>query len=137
MIFAHQESAHFGCASARPLRPFSDRHSTFHHSLCLVLFRQLQVLPSHHFFADRFVCGFSSATCSITYHAWPEASQRWLDRTVQIVQACCSCAHTPTPFGLGGATHPQTLRQSHAHRSEEHTSELQSPKDLVCRLLLE
>src|SRR5574340_316757 len=87
MIFAHQESAHFGCASARPLRPFSDRHSTFHHSLCLVLFRQLQVLPSHHFFADRFVCGFSSATCSITYHAWPEASQRWLDRTVQIVQA--------------------------------------------------
>src|SRR5574340_1306467 len=24
-----------------------------------------------------------------------------------------------------------------AHRSEEHTSELQSPKDLVCRLLLE
>src|SRR5207248_5026805 len=25
----------------------------------------------------------------------------------------------------------------HSHRSEEHTSELQSPYDLVCRLLLE
>src|SRR5437762_7449610 len=27
--------------------------------------------------------------------------------------------------------------QGHAHRSEEHTSELQSPMYLVCRLLLE
>src|SRR5260221_5064595 len=29
------------------------------------------------------------------------------------------------------------LRQSSFHRSEEHTSELQSHSDLVCRLLLE
>src|SRR5256885_3380912 len=28
-------------------------------------------------------------------------------------------------------------KQLHAHRSEEHTSELQSPCNLVCRLLLE
>src|SRR5574340_1768947 len=34
----------------------------------------------------------------------------------------------------GRTTAPRT--ESHA-RSEEHTSELQSPKDLVCRLLLE
>src|SRR5437762_11439480 len=32
----------------------------------------------------------------------------------------------------GGGSHPQP-----AHRSEEHTSELQSPMYLVCRLLLE
>src|SRR3989454_5555172 len=30
-----------------------------------------------------------------------------------------------------------TSRQSHGSRSEEHTSELQSPCNLVCRLLLE
>src|SRR5947208_4724942 len=29
------------------------------------------------------------------------------------------------------------LARHHAHRSEEHTSELQSPDHLVCRLLLE
>src|SRR5258708_24939521 len=29
------------------------------------------------------------------------------------------------------------FQQSHLHRSEEHTSELQSPDHLVCRLLLE
>src|SRR2546421_6875624 len=35
-----------------------------------------------------------------------------------------------------GAASPQ-LRQRRAQRSEEHTSELQSRSDLVCRLLLE
>src|SRR5690348_17792112 len=34
----------------------------------------------------------------------------------------CECGHDPRP---------------HSHRSEEHTSELQSPVHLVCRLLLE
>src|SRR2546426_9230990 len=29
------------------------------------------------------------------------------------------------------------VRREHVHRSEEHTSELQSPCNLVCRLLLE
>src|SRR2546426_5442818 len=32
---------------------------------------------------------------------------------------------------------PGAPRHTHAHRSEEHTSELQSPCNLVCRLLLE
>src|SRR5256885_8584902 len=32
--------------------------------------------------------------------------------------------------------HP-AARRGHGHRSEEHTSELQSPCNLVCRLLLE
>src|SRR5437588_3306705 len=40
---------------------------------------------------------------------------------------------TPSPFPLYGAV--LTLRS--AVRSEEHTSELQSHSDLVCRLLLE
>src|SRR5207248_4969153 len=32
--------------------------------------------------------------------------------------------------------HPHLAEQKHGPRSEEHTSELQSPYDLVCRLLL-
>src|SRR2546426_8597889 len=34
-------------------------------------------------------------------------------------------------------TSPRTTLQNHTLRSEEHTSELQSPCNLVCRLLLE
>src|SRR2546427_8774764 len=33
--------------------------------------------------------------------------------------------------------HPRTPNQPRLHRSEEHTSELQSQSNLVCRLLLE
>src|SRR5574340_1644068 len=37
-----------------------------------------------------------------------------------------------------GSSPPGILRfAQHSARSEEHTSELQSPKDIVCRLLLE
>src|SRR5690348_18347689 len=39
------------------------------------------------------------------------------------------------PFRL--ATHVQNRRRRGERRSEEHTSELQSPVHLVCRLLLE
>src|SRR5437867_10792065 len=39
--------------------------------------------------------------------------------------------------GLKFRRHPLVLRRTRADRSEEHTSELQSPYDLVCRLLLE
>src|SRR5260221_4391282 len=37
----------------------------------------------------------------------------------------------------GRQTDPVCATQAHARRSEEHTSELQSHSDLVCRLLLE
>src|SRR5205807_7620164 len=36
-----------------------------------------------------------------------------------------------------GRAHAGGGRRQHEHRSEEHTSELQSPCNLVCRLLLE
>src|SRR5699024_12564023 len=39
--------------------------------------------------------------------------------------------------GEGGAQLTEDLGLPHRHRSEEHTSELQSRFDLVCRLLLE
>src|SRR5207248_11560711 len=42
-----------------------------------------------------------------------------------------SCSPAPLPLWVPGAS------SSSPSRSEEHTSELQSPYDLVCRLLLE
>src|SRR2546428_8779954 len=45
----------------------------------------------------------------------------------------------PPPMPAGAATMPRAASypNMHAPRSEEHTSELQSRSDLVCRLLLE
>src|SRR5256885_13077002 len=43
------------------------------------------------------------------------------------------CEPTPVGKGLGSTSSPSP----HEERSEEHTSELQSPCNLVCRLLLE
>src|SRR5437867_7207511 len=40
-------------------------------------------------------------------------------------------------FSQVPAPAPRPVRLATIHRSEEHTSELQSPYDLVCRLLLE
>src|SRR5258706_4449760 len=37
----------------------------------------------------------------------------------------------------GGGRHEEAEKGRHQHRSEEHTSELQSLTNLVCRLLLE
>src|SRR5256885_7676983 len=42
-----------------------------------------------------------------------------------------------TRFALGPALQRVVPKVEHVHRSEEHTSELQSPCNLVCRLLLE
>src|SRR5207248_10189715 len=50
---------------------------------------------------------------------------------------CCTTALRRYRRSLAcGAASPNTSTCSHT-RSEEHTSELQSPYDLVCRLLLE
>src|SRR5206468_12528104 len=47
---------------------------------------------------------------------------------------CTPCRNTPSP----GVVDTSLLQpERNGHRSEEHTSELQSRSDLVCRLLLE
>src|SRR5256885_13051135 len=53
----------------------------------------------------------------------------------QLLSAANACA--PRTVTLGEGTHPVTLEAIDGKRSEEHTSELQSPCNLVCRLLLE
>src|SRR5437868_11557813 len=60
---------------------------------------------------------------------------------------CCAGAHAARraprlPWGLPHGSHrgpdlPQLRKELELQRSEEHTSELQSRFDLVCRLLLE
>src|SRR5690349_22370059 len=46
----------------------------------------------------------------------------------------CTRNHAGYPEGIEGT---ELLRRMRDQRSEEHTSELQSRRDLVCRLLLE
>src|SRR5436190_11888188 len=68
---------------------------------------------------------------------------RWKRRHAEIPRARDRVSRAPGPaVRLRGVLSgpespwPQPL-QPHRHRSEEHTSELQSHSDLVCRLLLE
>src|SRR2546426_7712735 len=56
--------------------------------------------------------------------------------------AVCPAAHADAPVGRAAAVagvdlHNSRHRVGAVERSEEHTSELQSPCNLVCRLLLE
>src|SRR2546430_3468822 len=48
-----------------------------------------------------------------------------------------AAAHALRRCGIAGARHSSERLTSPAERSEEHTSELQSQSNLVCRLLLE
>src|SRR2546426_3639298 len=52
-------------------------------------------------------------------------------------QAASGYAIEPPQLCRYPVTPPSTKRTDHLLRSEEHTSELQSPCNLVCRLLLE
>src|SRR5438067_6396138 len=47
------------------------------------------------------------------------------------------CGSKCRPFSGGGPSNTPTTEKGRHFRSEEHTSELQSRFDLVCRLLLE
>src|SRR5438874_4624283 len=61
-----------------------------------------------------------------------------LFRSVRVVvgRACCRREEKGFP-GVFGSEESAVVRRALPHRSEEHTSELQSRRDLVCRLLLE
>src|SRR2546427_7091669 len=69
----------------------------------------------------------------------PRVERRWQDASAQDfntahpIMTGDTRSHR-TPAGIPGADKENTVG---AHRSEEHTSELQSQSNLVCRLLLE
>src|SRR5256885_12050993 len=55
----------------------------------------------------------------------------------KIVAYAVSAASRPLPILIKFFVSPVVIGSNNTHRSEEHTSELQSPCNLVCRLLLE
>src|SRR5205814_9984101 len=58
------------------------------------------------------------------------ATRRWPPR-------CCSHCSLAAASGSASSSRPRRATRSSRPRSEEHTSELQSLRHLVCRLLLE
>src|SRR5947207_11928315 len=56
---------------------------------------------------------------------------------VQPQQPVCDAVKGADPQSAAGHTEQSLDASTHLPRSEEHTSELQSHSDLVCRLLLE
>src|SRR5256886_7936012 len=95
----------------------------------------------------RFDCDWSSDVCSSDlsldsreYSPSVSAKTRWNENS----RATCSCARLPRPSRKSGspsrrqmASASLSLLHGGTNRSEEHTSELQSQSNLVCRLLLE
>src|SRR5258708_22966917 len=80
-------------------------------------------------------CGSLAVLCRISTPAVPRKSMlpskgRWTGRGS--LAACTSKTLLPALW-----ISPRVSARSRATRSEEHTSELQSPDHLVCRLLLE
>src|SRR5437588_6689077 len=71
------------------------------------------------------------------FRSYPWQS-RFRTRRAALESGCpARCVPSRTPGALGGAPAPPASAPMQAVRSEEHTSELQSHSDLVCRLLLE
>src|SRR5207248_8966275 len=77
------------------------------------------------------------------YDSVKTAALGWLDSSVATVTANTAIfGSLPSTWIKGSGTGPDAagfirIIRSYRARSEEHTSELQSPYDLVCRLLLE
>src|SRR5438876_5807937 len=61
--------------------------------------------------------------------------------TAVLCRLCCGSftSNNPSSSSIGSSSSrkPWSINRSYSWRSEEHTSELQSPVHLVCRLLLE
>src|SRR2546426_6826867 len=74
-----------------------------------------------------FTCGCSLANCAA------RSSERWAQRQVMGERCCRFRTRKQSGTSSSRDGHPGT----ECGRSEEHTSELQSPCNLVCRLLLE
>src|SRR5437867_8963531 len=64
------------------------------------------------------------------------SSRIWKIRS-ELAIACCMMLYFSLRSRIGWKNRSTYCRNATTPRSEEHTSELQSPYDLVCRLLLE
>src|SRR5207244_9304294 len=103
-------------------------------------FCELSLLPSDlHSFPTRRSSDLIAEVQAITgrdgrIEACPANGRRAMRGFVQQCQAFCSRCRAPALAEQRERGNRQTRHQC---RSEEHTSELQSPDHLVCRLLLE
>src|SRR5690606_41378773 len=76
--------------------------------------------------------GATDADLGLDFH---ELAGRWLE--MEISGAADGTPRVALPDDLGAVPLSHTLAREADLRSEEHTSELQSRENLVCRLLLE
>src|SRR2546430_4369451 len=76
---------------------------------------------------------FRSRFIDVVVHGWDVAKATGQDTTLdpELVEACWAVIEPQKEMLLGSGAFGTD------HRSEEHTSELQSQSNLVCRLLLE
>src|SRR5574340_304499 len=80
----------------------------------------------------------SLAGCSLEGHKESDTTERLSLQRHRNTEEKELAAHSGVlAWRIPGTGEPGGLPSVGLHRSEEHTSELQSPKDLVCRLLLE
>src|SRR5574337_1405783 len=77
---------------------------------------------------SRWRAAFTRSSVVVTCHNHPHAI------AAALLHASSCTSSPPLPMSLSKSTHNPALKRD---RSEEHTSELQSPLNLVCRLLLE
>src|SRR2546426_5058634 len=95
-------------------------------------------VPSSHSFALFTTCGCSRSGASShclrkARHFGSESLKKWCSELFST-----GAAPESVEYGFFSSVAVYTVPQfSHASRSEEHTSELQSPCNFVCRLLLE
>src|SRR5207248_9730786 len=79
-----------------------------------------------------------SSDLSLWAHSYPREDPAYAVRPIDFVPTNVAFAPNGDFFvGDGYGSHHVLRFSSDGKRSEEHTSELQSPYDLVCRLLLE
>src|SRR2546426_2346408 len=100
-------------------------------------------MVSHLFFYQLMFLGLLWL-CVMLHYAWPNACTGGDQKPSEPLPPPCKRSSDPKPFpGLTRKPLCAACEQAHEPisqppgRSEEHTSELQSPCNLVCRLLLE
>src|SRR6267378_3554948 len=95
-------------------------------------------MVSHLFFSQLMFLGLLWL-CVMLHYAWPNECPGEEQRPSKPLPPPRQRSRDPKPFpGLTRTPPCAACAQAHEHgRSEEHTSELQSRRDLVCRLLLE
>src|SRR5690606_40459617 len=105
-----------------------------------VLFRTLPARScpnGRHHRCTRYAQSAGYAVRKLLYLCWPDRSDPPSDRNRWNPLPDHAGLSAEIPAGYGQSPSPHPLTSSGWSRSEEHTSELQSRENLVCRLLLE